>query len=145
MLHRPRLLLSLLPAVALVLTACSSGGSGPAGATARPSAAATAPASRSVPPPVVARRGQPLGAFTVTCHTGSGKTASGRTDGPGLTAVDPDVLPLGTRVQVEKVGMLTAADSGGALSGKSLDFWAPSVASCASFGRQRLQVWRPVG
>ncbi len=85
---------------------------------------------------------QPLGVFAVTCHTGSGRTASGRTDGPGLAAVDPDLLPFGTRVRVDKVGVITAADAGGSLKGPSLDVWAPSEAACASFGRQRLQVWK---
>lgn len=78
----------------------------------------------------------------MTCHTGSGRTASGRPDGPGLVSVDPAVLPLGSRVRVEKVGIVTAADHGDAVNGRSLDVWAPSKAACTAFGRQHLQVWR---
>src|SRR4051794_28604755 len=101
--------------------------------------AAPSPARAAAPAPAAEHA---LGAFTVTCHTGSGRTASGRSDGPGLVSVDPEVLPLGTKVRVEKVGVLTAADHGSAVDGRSLDVWAPNEAACTQFGRQHLRVWR---
>jgi 3D (Asp-Asp-Asp) domain-containing protein len=58
--------------------------------------------------------------------------------------VDTDMFPLGTKLRVEKVGTVTAADRGGAVDGRSLDVWAASAADCATFGRQHLQVWRPI-
>lgn len=103
---------------------------------------ATRPAPPSSPSAPAHSAERPLGAFTVTCHTGSGRTASGRPDGPGMVSVDPAVLPLGTKVRVEKFGVLTAADHGNAVDGRSLDVWTPSAAACTAFGRQRLQVWR---
>lgn len=111
----------------------------------------TTPTSATVPapppppasaPPAPAASEKPLGAFTVTCHTGSGTTASGRPSGPGVAAVDTDVLPLGTRLRVEKVGTVVAADRGGAVDEKSVDVWLPSEQECTDFGRQQLQVWR---
>jgi 3D (Asp-Asp-Asp) domain-containing protein len=140
--------LRLLAGLAVLLPGCSSGASpGATSTTSAASASASAPVSApvAVTPPTVARRGASLGAFTVTCHTGSARTASGRPDGPGLAAVDPAVVPLGSRVLVDRVGIVTAADRGGALTGRSLDFWAPSARACSSFGRQRLQVWRSTG
>jgi 3D (Asp-Asp-Asp) domain-containing protein len=59
-----------------------------------------------------------------------------------MAAVDTDMFPLGTRLQVEKIGTVTAADRGGAVDGRSLDVWASSEAACTTFGRQKLQVWR---
>ncbi|MDQ1649601.1 MAG: hypothetical protein QOG60_1658 [Frankiaceae bacterium] len=109
---------------------------GPSGSAGTAAPVPPSPVATSVP----AERA--LGVFTVTCHTGSGQTASGRTDGPGLAAVDPDVLPFGSRVRIEKVGVVTAADKGGSVDRATVDVWVPSEAACTTFGRQRLQVWR---
>jgi 3D (Asp-Asp-Asp) domain-containing protein len=122
------------PVLAFVLVGCAHDStSTSATSTATPT---SAPSNTAAPPE------QPLGAFTVTCHTGAGQTASGRPDGPGLAAVDTDVFPLGTKLRVEKVGTVTAADRGGAVDGRSLDVWVASTADCTAFGRQHLQVWR---
>jgi 3D (Asp-Asp-Asp) domain-containing protein len=129
--------LCLAAVSAVALSGCSQSTST---STSTSVATSPVPAPQAVTSAPAAER--PLGVFAVTCHTGSGRTASGRTDGPGLAAVDPDVLPFGTRVRVDKVGVITAADSGSSLTGSSLDVWAPSEAACAAFGRQQLQVWR---
>lgn len=103
-------------------------------------AAPPPPPATAAPAPVAAEK--PLGVFTVTCHTGGGTTASGRPSGPGVAAVDTDVFPLGTKLRVDKVGPVVAADRGGAVDGKSVDVWLPSEHKCTNFGRQQLQVWR---
>lgn len=113
-------------------------------------ASETTPTSATVPPPPGATGAptpveQALGVFTVTCHTGTGKTASGRPDGPGVAAVDTGVFPLGTRLRVETVGLVTAADRGSSVDGKTVDVWSPSEQACTQFGRQQLKVWRVVG
>lgn len=73
-----------------------------------------------------------VGEFTLTayctekyvhiCGTGTGITASGAPVTPGLTvAADPSVLPLGTVVYIEGVGVRVVQDTGGALQGLHLD------------------------
>ena len=56
---------------------------------------------------------------------GNGKwgmqTASGRRHSFGIVAVDPRVIPLGTRVYVEGYGSAIAADTGGAIKGNRID------------------------
>lgn len=133
--------MNLLQRVCLCFAAASTAAVCGCGKSTSPPIAATA---EPVPPsPIAASAAErALGVFTVTCHTGSGQTASGRTDGPGLAAVDPKVLPFGSRIRIEKVGVVTAADKGGSVGGPSVDVWVPSEAACSSFGRQRLQVWR---
>jgi 3D (Asp-Asp-Asp) domain-containing protein len=43
---------------------------------------------------------------------------------------------------IEGVGPRVAADTGGAIRGRRLDIWEPSVAACTRFGRRQLRVWR---
>jgi uncharacterized protein YabE (DUF348 family) len=50
-----------------------------------------------------------------------GRTATGRRMGHGIVAVDPNVIPLGTRVYVPGYGVGLAADTGGAIWGKRID------------------------
>jgi 3D (Asp-Asp-Asp) domain-containing protein len=49
---------------------------------------------------------------------------------------------LGTRLVIDKVGPRVAADTGGAIKGRRLDIWEPSVAACTQFGRRQLRVWQ---
>jgi 3D (Asp-Asp-Asp) domain-containing protein len=83
-----------------------------------------------------------LGIFEVSCHTGKGVTASGRPSSRETVSVDPKVVPLGTRLVIDKVGPRVAADTGGAIRGRRLDIWEPSVAACTRFGRRQLRVWQ---
>jgi 3D (Asp-Asp-Asp) domain-containing protein len=87
-------------------------------------------------------RGVELGVFEVSCHTGKGVTASGRPSSRETVSVDPRVVPLGTRLVIDTVGTRVAADTGGAIRGRRLDIWEPSVAACTRFGRRQLRVWQ---
>jgi 3D (Asp-Asp-Asp) domain-containing protein len=78
----------------------------------------------------------------VSCHTGKGVTASGRPSSRETVSVDPRVVPLGTRLVIDKVGTRVAADTGRAIKGRRLDIWEPSAAACTQFGRRQLQVWQ---
>jgi 3D (Asp-Asp-Asp) domain-containing protein len=78
----------------------------------------------------------------VSCHTGSGVTASGTPSSRETVSVDPRVLPLGTRLVIDKVGTRMAADTGGDITGRRLDIWEPSAAACTRFGRRQLRVWQ---
>ena len=130
---------ALLGAVAgmVLLAAC--------GDANRPPAAplgTTMPASSRAVTSMAAARGVELGIFEVSCHTGKGVTASGTPSSRETVSVDPRVVPLGTRLVIDKVGTRVAADTGGAIRGRRLDIWEPSAAACTRFGRRQLGVWQ---
>jgi 3D (Asp-Asp-Asp) domain-containing protein len=102
----------------------------------------TTPAHSRAPTSTAAARGVELGIFEVSCHTGKGITASGRPSSRETVSVDPQVVPLGTRLVIDTVGPRVAADTGGAIKGRRLDIWEPSVAACTQFGRKQLHVWQ---
>jgi 3D (Asp-Asp-Asp) domain-containing protein len=102
----------------------------------------TRPAQSLAPISTAGARGVELGIFEVSCHTGKGITASGRPSSRETVSVDPRVVPLGTRLVIDEVGTRVAADTGGAIKGRRLDIWEPSVAACTRFGRRQLRVWQ---
>lgn len=58
------------------------------------------------------------------CGTG-GITATGRRAGPGIVAVDPRYVPLGSRLKIEGLpGVWLAADTGGDVKGLRLDAYS---------------------
>jgi 3D (Asp-Asp-Asp) domain-containing protein len=64
-----------------------------------------------------------------------GTTATGLPVGPGIVAVDPTVIPLGTRMTIPGYGEGVAADTGSAIKGARIDVWISSCAQAAAFGR----------
>lgn len=69
-----------------------------------------------------------------------GKTASGLPVGVGVIAVDPTVIPLGTRVFVPGYGPAVAADVGTAVKGNIIDLWMPSTAKARAWGRRAVTI-----
>jgi 3D (Asp-Asp-Asp) domain-containing protein len=69
-----------------------------------------------------------------------GQTASGRAVGWGVVAVDPSVIPLGSRIAIPGYGMGVAADTGGAIAGARIDLWFPSVAQAHEWGTRTVTV-----
>ena len=65
----------------------------------------------------------------------TGKTATGLPVGPGIVAVDPGVIPLGTRMTIPGYGEGVAADVGGGVKGAHIDVWIASCSDAASFSR----------
>lgn len=56
------------------------------------------------------------------CGNGSGITASGAPFTPGLTiAVDTSIIPLGTVVYIEGIGIRVAQDTGGSVASNKID------------------------
>jgi 3D (Asp-Asp-Asp) domain-containing protein len=82
-----------------------------------------------------------MGTFLATCYTGGGTTASGAPTSSQVVAVDPSVIPLGTRLIISGIGERVAADTGGAIRGNRIDIWEPSYSQCTQFGAQAVQVW----
>ena len=64
-----------------------------------------------------------------------GTTATGLPVGPGIVAVDPSVIPLGTRMTIPGYGEGVAADTGGSIRGARIDVWIKSCAHAALFNR----------
>jgi 3D (Asp-Asp-Asp) domain-containing protein len=70
-----------------------------------------------------------------TAYCLTGKTATGLPVGPGIVAVDPSVIPLGTRMTIPGYGEGVAADVGGGVTGAHIDVWVASCSDAASFTR----------
>lgn len=74
------------------------------------------------------------------CGTGDGITATGLPVEPGMCAVDPTVIPLGSTVIINGMSYL-AADVGGAIKGNRIDIVYSTHLEALQFGRQSAEVW----
>ncbi|MGP4063123.1 ubiquitin-like domain-containing protein [Halobacillus sp. H74] len=83
-------------------------------------------------------------AYTANCSGCSGITATGinlkANPNQKVVAVDPNVIPLGSRVWVEGYGYAVAGDTGGAINGKRIDLFVSSKSQAQSFGRKNVKV-----
>ena len=73
-----------------------------------------------------------------------GRTATGLRTAPGVVAVDPSVIPLGTRLTIPGYGEAIAADTGGAVHGNVIDLWFPSTAQALRWGRRTVTITHPL-
>lgn len=79
--------------------------------------------------------------FEATAYTWTGnQTATGTWPSRGTIAVDPAIIPLGTRLYVEGYGEGIAEDVGGAIQGEIIDLYMESEAECWEFGRRQVEV-----
>lgn len=64
---------------------------------------------------------------------------------PGIIAVDPKLIPLGSRVYIEfsdgHGAYATAEDTGGAIKGKRIDVAMATVSEAYDFGMQKAKVY----
>lgn len=82
-------------------------------------------------------------AYGPDCAGCSGISATGMNlkSGPKVIAVDPSVIPLGSRVWVEGYGEAVAADTGGAIKGNRIDVLMKTEAQAANnWGRRTVKV-----
>jgi 3D (Asp-Asp-Asp) domain-containing protein len=77
---------------------------------------------------------------TATGYSLPGHTATGMPVGWGVVAVDPAVIPLGTRLSVPGYGDGVAADVGSAVRGATIDLWFPTLAQARAWGRRTVTV-----
>ncbi len=69
-----------------------------------------------------------------------GTTATGVAVAYGIVAVDPSVIPLGTRMTVPGYGEGIAADTGGAVKGAHIDLWFPTRAEALAWGSRTVTI-----
>ena len=83
-------------------------------------------------------------AYTAQCDGCTGITATGidlnANSNKKVVAVDPSVIPLGSRVHVEGYGEAIAGDTGGAIKGDRIDVHLPTKDAALGFGRQSVNV-----
>lgn len=83
-------------------------------------------------------------AYTADCAGCSGITATGinlkANPGLKLIAVDPSVIPLGSKVWVEGYGYAIAGDTGGAINGNKIDIFIADKSAALAFGRQQVKI-----
>jgi cystine transport system substrate-binding protein len=80
---------------------------------------------------------------TATGYSMEGDTSTGMPVGYGVAAVDPSVIPLGTRLSIPGYGDAVAADVGPGIQGASIDLWFPTTADALAWGRRTVTVTLP--
>jgi len=76
-----------------------------------------------------------------TGKSADGITATGMRAGHGVVAVDPRVIPLGTRLYIPGYGLAVAGDVGGAIKGLRIDLGFSTLREALHFGRRRVTVY----
>jgi 3D (Asp-Asp-Asp) domain-containing protein len=99
----------------------------------------SAPASATSTAPSVAEGARTL-TVSATGYSMPGRTATGLPVGFGIVAVDPAVIPLGTRISIPGYGEGVAADTGGAVRGLTIDLWFPTLAAALAWGRRTVTI-----
>lgn len=83
-------------------------------------------------------------AYTANCAGCSGVTATGinlkANPNQKVIAVDPKVIPLGTKVWVEGYGEAIAGDTGGAIKGNKIDVFIPSKQAASNWGVKKVKI-----
>jgi 3D (Asp-Asp-Asp) domain-containing protein len=83
-------------------------------------------------------------AYTGQCDGCSGVTATGvdlnANPDAKVIAVDPSVIPLGSKVYVEGYGYATAADTGGAIQGNKIDVHVPNKDQAYGWGVKNVNI-----
>ncbi|MDD3364597.1 MAG: 3D domain-containing protein [Syntrophomonas sp.] len=77
-----------------------------------------------------------------TAYTYTGyRTATGQDPAVGMIAVDPQVIPLGSKLYIEGYGYALAADTGGAVKGNIIDLFMEEYTQCVNWGRRNVKVY----
>ena len=77
---------------------------------------------------------------SATGYSLRGRTATGAPVGWGVVAVDPSVIPLGTRMTIPGYGEGIAADTGSAVVGATIDLWFPTLSQARDWGRRTVTI-----
>ena len=84
-------------------------------------------------------------AYIATCNEGcTGITATGinllKNPGAKVIAVDPRIIPLGSKVYVEGYGYAVAGDTGGAIKGYKVDLLVPNTSVARQWGNRKVKL-----
>jgi len=83
-------------------------------------------------------------AYTAKCSGCSGITATGinlnKDPNAKVIAVDPNVIPLGSKVHVEGYGEAIAGDTGGAIKGNKIDIHVPTQSEATNWGVRSVNI-----
>lgn len=72
---------------------------------------------------------------------GNGITSIGLRTKKGIVAVDPKIIPLGTKLYIPGYGEALAADTGGWVKGNRIDLVFDSLEECYRYGRRKIKVY----
>lgn len=76
-----------------------------------------------------------------TAYVEGGRTAAGVAAVPGVIAVDPRVIALGTKIYIPGVGVVLAEDTGGAIVGNRIDICVATQAEAIAWGVRTIQIY----
>lgn len=80
--------------------------------------------------------------MNASAYTYTGRnTATGKQPAVGLVAVDPSVVPMGSKLYIEGYGYAEAADTGGAIKGNRLDLFMEERSQCLNWGNRTVKVY----
>lgn len=83
-------------------------------------------------------------AYTAACNGCTGITATGidlnKDRNAKVIAVDPNVIPLGSKVYVEGYGQAIAGDTGGAIKGNKIDIHVPTKSEANKWGVRTVDI-----
>ena len=80
--------------------------------------------------------------MNASAYTYTGRnTATGRQPAVGLVAVDPTVVPMGSKLYIEGYGYAEAADTGGAIKGNRLDLFMEEKTQCINWGNRTVKMY----
>jgi 3D (Asp-Asp-Asp) domain-containing protein len=102
-------------------------------------AEARALAATPTPAQGVSQAGRTI-TVTATGYSLKGRTSTGVSVGYGIVAVDPNVIPLGTKMTIPGYGEGVAADTGGAVVGARIDLWFPTHAEALAWGTRTVSI-----
>jgi 3D (Asp-Asp-Asp) domain-containing protein/peptidoglycan hydrolase CwlO-like protein len=72
---------------------------------------------------------------------GDGWTATGLRARKGIIAVDPKLIPLGTKLYIEGYGQAIAGDTGGWIKGDRVDLCFDTIEECYRYGRRKIYIY----
>ena len=78
--------------------------------------------------------------FKITAYCMGTTTFTGKPVKVGMCAVDPRVIPLGSKVIIKGIGTFVAEDTGGKVKGRTIDIYIPDCEKAWEFGVKRASV-----
>jgi 3D (Asp-Asp-Asp) domain-containing protein len=113
----------------------------PVAADAPPDAGVRFALDGSPPAPVIAVKARRLDMIATAYSMPGQYTYSGRIFQRGVVAIDPRVVPLGTRLYIDGYGEALAGDTGGDILGWRIDLAMDTIPEAMRFGVQPVAVF----